>query len=48
MLNNFMISLEIMYKGMTGIFVAILLLTLAVVIMGKVLGSNEKADNKEK
>lgn len=48
MLDNFMISLEIMYKGMAGIFVAILLLTLAVMIMGKVLGSKKKVDNKEK
>lgn len=35
MWNNFLISLEIMAKGMAGIFVVIGILTLAVMLMGK-------------
>lgn len=35
MWQNFIISLEIMGKGMLGIFVVIGLLTLAVSVMGK-------------
>lgn len=35
MWNNFLIALEIMGKGMAGIFVVIGILTLAVTIMGK-------------
>ena len=42
MLQNFIISLEIMGKGMLGIFVVIGLLTLAVSVMGKLSRRNEK------
>ena len=35
MWNNFIISLEIMGKGMAGIFTVIILITLVVVLMGK-------------
>lgn len=35
MLENFLISLEIMVKGMAGIFVVIGILTLIVTAMGK-------------
>lgn len=34
--NNFLLSLEIMGKGMTGIFVAIFIIVLAVWFMGKI------------
>ena len=37
MLDNLIIALEIMGKGMAGIFAAVLLLTVAVVIMKKFL-----------
>ena len=36
MLNNFLISLEIMWKGMTGIFVVIILITLIVMLLAKI------------
>lgn len=36
MMNNIMISLEIMGKGMAGIFAAILVITAIVWLMGKV------------
>lgn len=35
MWNNFMISLEIMGKGMGGIFVVVLIITLVVLLLGK-------------
>lgn len=35
MWNNFLISLEIMGKGMAGIFLVIGILTLLVTVMGK-------------
>ncbi len=35
MWNNFMISLEIMGKGMSGIFVVVLIITLVVLLLGK-------------
>lgn len=38
MWENFLISLEIMGKGMLGIFVIIGLLTLIVMVMGKLSG----------
>ncbi len=44
MLENFLISLEIMGKGMAGIFVVIGILTLAVTVMGKL----SKKDEREK
>ena len=44
MWENFLISLEIMGKGMVGIFVVIGILTLAVTVMGKL----SKKDEREK
>lgn len=35
MWNNFLVSLEIMGKGMGGIFVVVLLITAVVMILGK-------------
>lgn len=37
MWNNFMISLEIMGKGMSGIFAALIIIMLSVWVMGKIL-----------
>ena len=42
MWNNFLISLEIMTKGMGGIFAAILILVLFVWLMGKIGGGREQ------
>lgn len=44
MWNNFMVSLEIMVKGMAGIFVVIGILTLIVMAMGRI----SKKEKKEK
>ena len=35
MWNNFLVSLEIMGKGMRGIFVVVLIITAVVMILGK-------------
>ncbi|HIT67313.1 MAG TPA: hypothetical protein IAB61_08760 [Candidatus Merdisoma merdipullorum] len=45
MMNDFIISLEIMLKGMVGIFVVIGILTLLVMLMGKV-SKPEKKENE--
>lgn len=45
MVENFLISLEIMGKGMAGIFVVIGLLTLAVMAMGKFSAKEEEKDS---
>lgn len=37
MWNNFLISLEIMGKGMIGIFAALIIIMLSVWVMGKLL-----------
>lgn len=42
MWQNFLISLEIMGKGMLGIFVVIGLLTVAVSVMGKLSHKEEE------
>ena len=42
MWNNFLISLEIMAKGMGGIFAAILIIVLFVWLMGKIGGGREQ------
>lgn len=48
MWQNFLISLEIMGKGMLGIFVVIGILTLAVSAMGKLSHREEKGqENKD-
>lgn len=44
MLENVMIALEIMGKGMAGIFVAILIIMLAVQILAKVTANFKKED----
>lgn len=43
MMENFMISLGIMVKGMAGIFVVIAILTLLVTVMGK-LGKSKNTE----
>lgn len=47
MWENFLISLEIMGKGMLGIFVVIGLLTLAVSVMGKLSHKEENAEESK-
>lgn len=37
MWNNFLISLEIMAKGMSGIFAALIIIMFSVWIMGKIM-----------
>lgn len=34
-MNNFLVALEIMGKGMAGIFVVVILITLVVLLLGK-------------
>lgn len=45
MMENFMIALEIMGKGMTGIFAAALIIWLVVRIMGRFLGGTKRQNN---
>lgn len=40
-MNNMAIALEIMAKGMGGIFVAILVIMLAVIVLGKITGGKK-------
>lgn len=47
MWQNFLISLEIMGKGMAGIFVVIGILTLAVTAMGKLSWKDEKEEKNK-
>lgn len=47
MWENFWISLEIMGKGMAGIFVVIGLLTLTVMLMGRISKSETKTDGNK-
>lgn len=42
MWNNFCIALEIMGKGMLGIFAAILIIMAAVMIMGEISGKFDR------
>jgi len=44
MFDNFLLSLQIMWKGMAGIFVIILLITLIVMLLTKI-PSQEKDNN---
>lgn len=48
MWDNFLISLEIMGKGMIGIFAAIVIIMLAVMVMGKLSGKEKKGTAPEK
>ena len=45
-MGNFIIALEIMLKGMVGIFVVIGILTLLVMLMGKISGPRKKDDEQ--
>ena len=40
-MNNMAIALEIMAKGMGGIFVAIIVIMLAVIVLGKITGGKK-------
>ena len=46
MMENLIIALQIMLKGMVGIFVVIALLTLIVMLMGKIAGPAKKEDEQ--
>ena len=48
MWNDFLISLEIMGKGMIGIFAAIVIIMLAVMAMGKLSGKKKNDTMPEK
>lgn len=43
-----MIALEIMWKGMVGIFAAVLIIMAIVYLMGKLGKNDQKEDTKEK
>ena len=45
-MGDFIIALEIMLKGMAGIFVVIGILTLLVMLMGKISGPGKKDDEQ--
>jgi len=47
MMDNLMIALQIMGKGMLGIFTAIIIIMVAVMIMSK-MASKPKKDEEEK
>ena len=47
MMDNLMIALQIMGKGMLGIFTAIIIIMIAVMIMSK-MASKPKKDDEEK
>ncbi len=44
MWQNFCIALEIMGKGMLGIFAAIIIIMAAVMVMGKLAGKRKKEE----
>ncbi len=46
MMENLIIALQIMLKGMVGIFVVIAILTLIVMLMGKIAGPAKKEDEQ--
>ena len=45
-MGDFIIALEIMLKGMVGIIVVIGILTLLVMLMGKISGPRKKDDEQ--
>ena len=45
-MGDFIIALEIMLKGMVGIFVVIGILTLLVMLMGKISSPKKKEDEQ--
>lgn len=47
-MTNLMHALEIMGKGMLGIFTAIIIIMVAVMIMGKIASKPKKDENEEK
>ena len=46
MMENLIIALQIMLKGMVGIFVVIAILTLIVMLMGKIAGPAKREDEQ--
>ena len=46
MMENLIIALQIMLKGMVGIFVVVAILTLIVMLMGKIAGPAKKEDEQ--
>lgn len=48
MMDNFMIALQIMGKGMLGIFTAIVIIMIAVMIMGKMANKPKKDEDADK
>lgn len=46
-MNEFLITLEIMGKGMAGIFTAIILIMIVVWIMGKIAAASSKPKKSE-
>ena len=46
MMENLIIALQIMLKGVVGIFVVIAILTLIVMLMGKIAGPAKKEDEQ--
>ncbi len=46
MTQNALIALEIMVKGMAGIFIATLLIIGVVVVLSKITSRNKKSDDK--
>ena len=46
MMENLIIALQIMLKGLVGIFVVIAILTLIVMLMGKIAGPAKKEDEQ--
>ncbi|MFQ9984477.1 MAG: OadG family protein [Lachnospiraceae bacterium] len=46
--DNIMDALQIMWKGMVGIFVALIVIMLVVMLMSKIGSKNQKDDQTEK
>ena len=46
--DNIMGALQIMWKGMVGIFVALVIIMLVVMLMSKIGSKNQKDDQTEK
>ncbi len=46
--DNIMDALQIMWKGMVGIFVALVIIMLVVMLMSKIGSKNQKDDQTEK
>lgn len=48
MMENFLIALQIMGKGMLGIFTAIIIIMIAVMIMSKMASKPKKGEEENK